>query len=408
MSQGRRASIGSVAMSLDEVHSATRKDLLRWCDTLCNVVDIRDRKWRFSTYENCFVGSQAVESMVNEGLVENEAAALALGNRLLDDGLIAHVKDEKEFVNGVQFYVFRDPVADTRKEKEAKQKHAIDRSNSDPSEAANGSRSNVPADEKSSLEHSVSTTSFASSASRVMNRKKTGTLRAISHLKRHTTNSNVRYLLQAVQDRKKKEQIVDVMKGHRATPRHTSQSHNLSLRFPDDFDVATFLSAVDKLFTQHRVKRSDVQRALGQKTRKRGAGASGSADIPDNEADDADGEHNQELAKAAHVLQVEPRDRTPEQVELLLEVLGEIPFFMRLPIEQRQAAAKAVHLDLYSAGDVVFSAGDRPSEMYIIFSGSVSVTSPVVTGSDFSLTRRVSEWVCMCVCLFLCIYRLCV
>jgi potassium efflux system protein len=69
-------------------------------------VGIRDRRHRLTVYPRCFVGREAVDWLVErEGL--SRAESVALGQRLLEKGLIRHVLDEHDFRDGQFFYRFR-------------------------------------------------------------------------------------------------------------------------------------------------------------------------------------------------------------------------------------------------------------------------------------------------------------
>ena len=71
-------------------------------------IDIADRVYHLRTFNNCFVGSDAVEWMIASGMVPSVDSALHLGNVLLDNGLIHHVTDDmNRFKNEELFYRFK-------------------------------------------------------------------------------------------------------------------------------------------------------------------------------------------------------------------------------------------------------------------------------------------------------------
>ena len=72
------------------------------------VLDIRDRKYGIpaKTYPKCFVGSEAVEQLVKEGIAINEEDAVRIGNIMLNAGVFHHVLDEHSFKNDKLFYRF--------------------------------------------------------------------------------------------------------------------------------------------------------------------------------------------------------------------------------------------------------------------------------------------------------------
>ncbi len=72
------------------------------------IVDLHDRKYGFpsKTYENCFVGSKAVEKLIEKGLATDEDDAVRLGNVLLQSGIFHHVQRAHAFKNEYLFYRF--------------------------------------------------------------------------------------------------------------------------------------------------------------------------------------------------------------------------------------------------------------------------------------------------------------
>jgi pyruvate/2-oxoglutarate dehydrogenase complex dihydrolipoamide dehydrogenase (E3) component len=72
------------------------------------VLDIRDRKYGFpsKTYPKCFVGSEAVAQLVEEGIASDEEDAVHIGNMMLNAGVFHHVLDAHPFKNENLFYRF--------------------------------------------------------------------------------------------------------------------------------------------------------------------------------------------------------------------------------------------------------------------------------------------------------------
>jgi hypothetical protein len=68
-------------------------------------IDIRDRRYHLKIYPRCFIGSEAVDWFVNN-LGINRTAAIALGQRLIDERLIHHVVDQHLFKDDQLFYRF--------------------------------------------------------------------------------------------------------------------------------------------------------------------------------------------------------------------------------------------------------------------------------------------------------------
>ena len=70
-----------------------------------NGVSIKDRQHRWDTYSKCFVGSEAVKWLMETKKL-NLNQAIALGQLLIDRGLIHHVVDRHGFKNEYLFYRF--------------------------------------------------------------------------------------------------------------------------------------------------------------------------------------------------------------------------------------------------------------------------------------------------------------
>ena len=69
-------------------------------------LDIKNRKYYFHEYKNCFIGSEAVKSIMDLELATNEDESLAFGRELLEKGLVRHVEKKHTFNNGHFFYQF--------------------------------------------------------------------------------------------------------------------------------------------------------------------------------------------------------------------------------------------------------------------------------------------------------------
>jgi pyruvate/2-oxoglutarate dehydrogenase complex dihydrolipoamide dehydrogenase (E3) component len=69
-------------------------------------VEIQDRRYRLRTYEDCFVGSEACEWLVESGHARDLEQAEMIGNVLLNGDVFHHVLREHEFKNDHLFYRF--------------------------------------------------------------------------------------------------------------------------------------------------------------------------------------------------------------------------------------------------------------------------------------------------------------
>ena len=72
-------------------------------------VDIRDRRYRLRTYKKCFIGCDAVDSIVERGLAKSRTEAVELGRALARElGLFQHVTGDHAFCDDYLFFRFSD------------------------------------------------------------------------------------------------------------------------------------------------------------------------------------------------------------------------------------------------------------------------------------------------------------
>ena len=92
----------------DKEASFDNTDLEELTARVKRVLDIRDRKYGFpsKTYPKCFVGSEAVTQLVQEGIASDEDDAVRIGNMMLNAGMFHHVLDAHSFKNEELFYRF--------------------------------------------------------------------------------------------------------------------------------------------------------------------------------------------------------------------------------------------------------------------------------------------------------------
>jgi len=68
------------------------QDLVALAQRMSREVEVRDRQWRLKKYRACFVGREAVRWLTRTAdVAPSEDDAVALGNAMLQLGLIAHV-----------------------------------------------------------------------------------------------------------------------------------------------------------------------------------------------------------------------------------------------------------------------------------------------------------------------------
>ena len=84
-------------------------DIEKLANDLKQIFDIRDRKYGLPSkvYPKSFVGREAVQQMVAQGIAVDERDAVRIGNMLLNAGVFRHVHDAHAFKNKNLFYRFR-------------------------------------------------------------------------------------------------------------------------------------------------------------------------------------------------------------------------------------------------------------------------------------------------------------
>eukprot|EP00798_Chlamydomonas_sp_ICE-L_P022719 gene22719-29882_t len=65
---------------------------------------IQNRTYRLRKYKKCFIGSEAVDWMVRMGHAPDRLLACALGQAMMNAGLIHHVVWEHQFEDQYYFY----------------------------------------------------------------------------------------------------------------------------------------------------------------------------------------------------------------------------------------------------------------------------------------------------------------
>lgn len=82
-------------------------DLTELAESFRNLLkDIsKDRKYHFKTYKDCFVGSEAVDFMVNAGMAQTRADAITLGRHMQNElGVFEHVTRDHQFADEELFF----------------------------------------------------------------------------------------------------------------------------------------------------------------------------------------------------------------------------------------------------------------------------------------------------------------
>jgi len=92
----------------EEQINLNNRDLQELGDVFRNIVELKDRKYGFpsKTYANCFVGSEAVTKLMEQGLAIDEEDGVRIGNVMLEGGVFHHVQRAHSFKNEFLFYRF--------------------------------------------------------------------------------------------------------------------------------------------------------------------------------------------------------------------------------------------------------------------------------------------------------------
>ena len=86
----------------------SQEDLQELVIQVKGCLTVKDRKHgiRRTTYEKCFVGGEAVQALIKDGIAVDEQDALNIGKILFEAGVFHHVLDEHTFKNENLFYRF--------------------------------------------------------------------------------------------------------------------------------------------------------------------------------------------------------------------------------------------------------------------------------------------------------------
>jgi len=104
------ASLAPSSNGVDQPLSASMDDLPGIARLVQSNVEIRDRTYKFKTYRDCFVGSEAVDFLVENGLAADRGEAVQIGQCVLSEvGAFRHVTGEHTFMDEYLFYHVIEP-----------------------------------------------------------------------------------------------------------------------------------------------------------------------------------------------------------------------------------------------------------------------------------------------------------
>ena len=93
-------------LSEDDVMHLSRYDLNFLARIMLEHLNITTHSYRLKRYEDCFVGSEAVEWLMEAKIAKSVAAAVGIGYRLVQLGYVNHVTNDHDFKNEYLFYRF--------------------------------------------------------------------------------------------------------------------------------------------------------------------------------------------------------------------------------------------------------------------------------------------------------------
>jgi len=81
-------------------------EIMKLADRLREGIEVKDRRYHFQKYEKCFLGSEAVSWLIDNGEAQDVEQAIHLGNAMMTLDLIKHVTKDHDFKNEKLFYRF--------------------------------------------------------------------------------------------------------------------------------------------------------------------------------------------------------------------------------------------------------------------------------------------------------------
>lgn len=101
------ASVGPSPSVTTSIGDLSTSNLHSIAEQLRRGLRVRDRRYRFRIFKNCFVASEAVDFMIKESLAHSRQEAVDLARRLAKDfHLWYHVTNDWEFTDGYLFFRF--------------------------------------------------------------------------------------------------------------------------------------------------------------------------------------------------------------------------------------------------------------------------------------------------------------
>jgi hypothetical protein len=86
--------------------SEEHRELVGLCNLVRLHIEVRNRSWMKRIHHSCFIGSSAVDFMVQSGLADSRKEAIGLGQKMLEKKLFRHVNDSYSFRDAYLYYRF--------------------------------------------------------------------------------------------------------------------------------------------------------------------------------------------------------------------------------------------------------------------------------------------------------------
>ncbi len=88
-------------------------DLLGILNLLRRHIEIRNRSWMKRIHRDCFIGSEAVDFLVTQGLADHRKQAVEIGRKMVARKLVRHVTDSQKFGDSYHYYRFAEDDLET-------------------------------------------------------------------------------------------------------------------------------------------------------------------------------------------------------------------------------------------------------------------------------------------------------
>jgi hypothetical protein len=88
-------------------------DLHGICGLMRSHLEIRNRSWMKTIYRDCFIGSNAIDFLVTQGLVDTRDDAIQMCTKMIHKKYLRHISDSQTFKDGYSYYIFTEDSADS-------------------------------------------------------------------------------------------------------------------------------------------------------------------------------------------------------------------------------------------------------------------------------------------------------